>query len=175
MRILSLSLKNLNSLQGEWHIDFRHPAYSENGIFAITGQTGAGKSTILDAICLALYGQTPRLEDINSASNEIMSRNTAECWAKVIFSVKNKTYLCEWSQQRAYKKPEGKLQPHSHAISYYEEDEIGNNKEKIIKGGRKMKEQFLELLKKVKREGIDELIQFLEKSDLQFILQEFRN
>lgn len=132
MRILSLSLKNLNSLQGEWHIDFRHPAYSENGIFAITGQTGAGKSTILDAICLALYGQTPRLEDINSASNEIMSRNTAECWAKVIFSVKNKTYLCEWSQQRAYKKPEGKLQPHSHAISYYEEDEIGNNKEKII-------------------------------------------
>lgn len=28
-----------------------------------------------------------------------------------------------------------------------------------------MKEQFLELLKKVKREGIDELIQFLEKSD----------
>lgn len=39
------------------------------------------------------------------------------------------------------------------------------SKEKIIKGGRKMKEQFLELLKKVKREGIDELIQFLEKSD----------
>lgn len=39
------------------------------------------------------------------------------------------------------------------------------SKEKIKKGGRKMKEQFLELLKKVKREGIDELIQFLEKSD----------
>ena len=47
------------------------------------------------------------------------------------------------------------------------------NKEKIKKGGRKMKEQFLELLKKVKREGINELIQFLEKSD--FILFLFYN
>jgi exonuclease SbcC len=33
------------------------------GLFAITGQTGAGKSTILDALCLALYGKIPRLPD----------------------------------------------------------------------------------------------------------------
>lgn len=74
MRILALSLKNLNSLQGEWHIDFRHPTYADNGIFAITGQTGAGKSTILDAICLALYGQTPRLGELTQSRNDLMSR-----------------------------------------------------------------------------------------------------
>ena len=62
MRILSVRFKNLNSLAGEWFIDFSHPEYLSNGLFAITGPTGSGKTTILDAVCLGLYGRTPRLE-----------------------------------------------------------------------------------------------------------------
>ena len=54
MRILQVHFKNLNSLVGEWRIDMTHPAFASDGIFAITGPTGAGKTTILDAICLAL-------------------------------------------------------------------------------------------------------------------------
>ena len=50
MRILNIRFKNLNSLAGEWCIDLTHPAFVSDGIFAITGPTGAGKSTILDAI-----------------------------------------------------------------------------------------------------------------------------
>ena len=46
MRILQLRFKNLNSLVGEWLIDLSHPAFLADGIFAITGPTGAGKSTI---------------------------------------------------------------------------------------------------------------------------------
>ena len=53
MRILQVRFKNLNSLVGEWQIDLMHPAFASDGIFAITGPTGAGKTTILDAICLA--------------------------------------------------------------------------------------------------------------------------
>ncbi|MBO0362883.1 AAA family ATPase [Yersinia enterocolitica subsp. palearctica] len=42
MRILSLRLKNINSLQGEWKIDFTAEPFASNGLFAITGPTGAG-------------------------------------------------------------------------------------------------------------------------------------
>ncbi len=53
MKILSLRLKNLNSLKGEWKIDLLPSRLPANGLFAITGATGAGKTTLLDAICLA--------------------------------------------------------------------------------------------------------------------------
>ncbi len=43
MKILSIRLQNLNSLRGEWLIDFRDPAFADSNLFAITGPTGAGK------------------------------------------------------------------------------------------------------------------------------------
>lgn len=111
MKILSLRFKNLNSLKGHWKIDFQDPSFLENGLFVITGQTGAGKSTILDAICLALYQQTPRLDKITQSKNELMTRGTGECEAEVEFAVKNKKYRVFWGQSRARKSAEGKLQP----------------------------------------------------------------
>ena len=56
--------ENLNSLKGEWKIDFTAEPFASNGLFAITGATGAGKTTLLDAICLALYHETPRLQSL---------------------------------------------------------------------------------------------------------------
>lgn len=67
MKILSLRLKNLNSLKGEWKIDFTAEPFASNGLFAITGATGAGKTTLLDAICLALYHETPRLNKVSQS------------------------------------------------------------------------------------------------------------
>ena len=58
MRILQIRFKNLNSLAGEWAIDLTHPAFLSDGIFVITGPTGAGKTTILDAVCLAPVSYT---------------------------------------------------------------------------------------------------------------------
>ncbi|PCK08283.1 MAG: hypothetical protein COA42_09855, partial [Alteromonadaceae bacterium] len=117
MRIQHIRFKNLNSLVGEWTIDLDHPAFSNDGIFAITGATGAGKTTILDAICLALYGRTPRLPKINKSANDIMSRQTGECFAEVVFSNHSGQYRCTWSQRRARGKVEGELQSPKHEIA----------------------------------------------------------
>lgn len=119
MKILNLSLKNLNALKGDWHIDFTDPVF-DDGIFAIVGKTGAGKTTILDAICLAIYGRTPRLNSTSSISqthNEIMSLDTGECLAQVELAVHGKIYRFRWEQARANKKATGKLQPIKRQIS----------------------------------------------------------
>ena len=116
MRILSLRLCNLNSLTGSWTIDFTAPEYAAAGIFAITGPTGAGKSTILDAICLALFARTPRLGHISKGSNEILSRRTGACFAEVEFETRQGQYRCHWGQHRARRSAEGELQTPRHEI-----------------------------------------------------------
>lgn len=116
MRILKIHFANLNSLYGEWEIDLSTPAYVNDGIFAITGPTGSGKSTILDAICLALYGRTPRLDSIGSQSNEIMSRQRAHCFTSVTFETRHGVFRCTWEQHRARNRVEGNLVDSTHEI-----------------------------------------------------------
>ncbi|WP_127957931.1 AAA family ATPase [Serratia microhaemolytica] len=128
MRILQLRFSNLNSLCGEWQIDFTHPAFIADGIFAIIGPTGAGKSTILDALCLALYGRTPRLHKVSKSSNEIISRQRGECFAEVTFETQSGSYRCHWSQRRARNKANGELQPPKHEISDAESGQLLENK-----------------------------------------------
>ncbi|MEQ5806830.1 AAA family ATPase [Alteromonas sp. NFXS44] len=111
MKILTLRLKNLNALKGEWKLDFTGTPFTDNGLFAITGATGAGKTTLLDAICLALYHQTPRLGQLSASSNEIMTRGTGDCLAEVEFSVKGTAYRAFWSMRRARGNADGNLQP----------------------------------------------------------------
>ncbi|MBU1241786.1 AAA family ATPase [Myxococcota bacterium] len=117
MRILNVRFANLNSLAGSWEIDFTEPAYGNEGIFVITGPTGAGKSTILDAICLALYGRTPRLKKVTQSENDLMSRRTGECFAEVTFQTAAGTWRTCFRQTRAHKKPDGNLQVPRHEIS----------------------------------------------------------
>jgi len=110
MKILSLRLKNLNSLKGEWKIDFAAEPFIDNGLFVITGPTGAGKTTLLDAICLALYHRTPRMSSLSINTNELMTRHCADCLAEVEFEVKGVRYRAFWSQRRARDKASGDLQ-----------------------------------------------------------------
>ena len=124
MKILELRLCNLNSLYGEWRIDFDAPAFRSDRIFALVGPTGAGKSTILDAICLALYGATPRLGKINVNNNAIISRHSVECYAEVVFSTTRGRYRCNWQQHRVRRDPSGKLSEARHEISDADSGEL---------------------------------------------------
>ena len=123
MRIHTIRLANLNALTGTWEIDLDHPAYNDN-IYALTGPTGAGKTTILDAISLALYGRTPRLARIGKAGNEIMSRHSGTCHAEITFSTRTGRYRSHWSQHRARRKAGGELQNPKHELADADSGEL---------------------------------------------------
>ncbi|MGN0869280.1 MAG: AAA family ATPase [Akkermansia sp.] len=100
MNIEKIIFSNLNSLCGTFSVDFTHPSLDNAGIFVITGNTGVGKTTILDAICLALYRSTPRLGRISDKGNQIMTRGCNACFAELYFGHKGRHYKVRTSQTR---------------------------------------------------------------------------
>jgi exonuclease SbcC len=131
MRIEKLHFKNINSLKGEWTIDFTDPALSSSGLFLITGDTGAGKSTILDAITIALYGMTPRIEKLSTNTNEVMTRHTAECFSELEFNSDGHRYLARFEQRRAYNKKEGNLLQPSYRFKDYANNQDYTKKNEV--------------------------------------------
>jgi len=113
MKIIDLTFQNLNSIAGApVHIDFGSGALAEAGIFAITGPTGAGKTTILDAVTLALFGKAARYDGrIRAVPENMMSRGYGSCFSEVRFAAGGGIYTARWDLQRARKKAAGKVQP----------------------------------------------------------------
>ncbi|MFK4204708.1 AAA family ATPase [Acinetobacter junii] len=124
MKILSIRLKNLASLAGEHFIDFESEPLAHAGLIAIIGKTGAGKSTILDAMCLALFNQIPRLkgsdgklldvdgsELLTNSPLTVLRRGTGHGFAELCFVAQDqKHYLARWEIKRARENANGKLQ-----------------------------------------------------------------
>ncbi|TVR34268.1 MAG: hypothetical protein EA404_02960 [Spirochaetaceae bacterium] len=110
MRVLRIALTNLNSLRGSHVIELARQPLAGAGLFAITGPTGAGKSTILDAVTLALYGRAARYGN-RPSPEDVMSRHCGECNAEVEFAVSAGVFRATWQLRRARGKPDGALQP----------------------------------------------------------------
>ncbi len=117
MKILKVTIQNLNSLRLAKTIDFTASPLSDVGLFAITGDTGAGKTTILDAITLALYGKIHRNKDVN----EVMSYGAVESLAEVEFANNGKRYRSRWNLRRARKQLDGRIQPAEREVSEWNE------------------------------------------------------
>jgi len=108
MKILSVRFQNLNSLKGEHEIRFDQSPLADAGLFAITGPTGAGKTTILDAITVGLYGMVHRHN--NDKPLDLMTRHTSESTSEVEFEANGKRYRSKWQIRRSRGKAEGKMQ-----------------------------------------------------------------
>ena len=126
MKFIRLEIKNLASLdrqEGEV-IEFEKGPLGGSTLFSIVGPTGSGKSTILDAICLALFNRTPRYprakndrnqsieiygakgKDENARlaptdSRNILTRGKKEAYSRLTFIANDGTlYRAEWSVRK---------------------------------------------------------------------------
>lgn len=123
MEFQKLTIHNIASIE-DAIIDFEAQPLADCEVFLITGKTGAGKSTILDAICLALYANTPRLYSTKMQGatmdadkevkiddpRQLLRRNTAEAYVSLTFVGSNGVnYEATWAVTRAYKKVSGSI------------------------------------------------------------------
>ena len=131
MRILAIRGENLASLAAPFEIDLDDGPLGTTSLFAITGETGAGKSTILDALCLALYGQYPRVsvsrrEEVPDPSGQslnsgdpriILRRGAGEGFAEVDFLGRDGIgYRARWTAYRARNRANGRFQAETRSL-----------------------------------------------------------
>ena len=136
MKLQKLIIHNIASIE-DATIDFETQPLVGSEVFLITGKTGSGKSTILDAICLALFANTPRLvgtqmqgettdgnvEVTIKDPRQLMRRNTGEAFVSLTFTGSNGVhYEAIWSVSRAYKKATGNLQGKSWILKNLDAD-----------------------------------------------------
>lgn len=146
MKILSIRIKNLASLAGEQWIDFESQPLANAGLIAITGKTGAGKSTILDAMCLALFNKIPRLKEsdgklrdvdgselLSNSPLTVLRRGTGHGFAEVSFIAPDqKRYLARWELKRARENPTGKLQSVQRSLTCLSDGVVIADKTKAV-------------------------------------------
>ena len=136
MKLQKLTIHNIASIE-DATIDFEEQLLADSEVFLITGKTGSGKSTILDAICLALFADTPRLKGTLMEGNtkdeeksitmkdprQLMRRNTGDAFVALSFTGSNGVhYEATWSVNRARKKATGKLQDKSWQLKNLDAD-----------------------------------------------------
>ena len=86
MRPLRLDLHGFTVFRDATTIDF-----TDADFFALVGPTGSGKSTVLDAMCFALYGTVPRWSDRRSVANAL-APSASEARVRLVFEAAGARY-----------------------------------------------------------------------------------
>lgn len=95
-------MQAFGTFAGMCRIDFE--PFEKSGIFLITGETGAGKTTIFDAICFALYGTASGEKRKPGMFRSEYAKPTQQTAVQLRFSCGEKTYLVQRTpRQQGYK------------------------------------------------------------------------
>ena len=124
MKIKRLKIHNIASI-ADAEIDFDAVPLKDEALFLICGETGAGKTMLLDAICLVLYNTTPRLGSASRGDSytdvtgesitltnpvQYIRKGAWEGGIELDFETGGKDYHAIWSTYRANKKADGRFQ-----------------------------------------------------------------
>ena len=168
MKIRTLKIHNIASIC-DASIDFEGKDLASADLFLLTGPTGSGKTTVLDAICLALYNRSPRSDAGVSASikdsideltgtdpRRLVRANTGEAYVELVFVGNDaKEYVARWEVHRGkYNKTGIKL---SNTIWSIENKTDGTAPLVAEKRGRKSKDD------KTAVSGYDEVLDVIHK------------
>ncbi len=105
MRIERIEFEAIGPFAGKFDIDLAQ--LGDSALFLIDGPTGAGKSTILDAITFAIYGDTSGSESDKSRMRSQYAKPTQESWVRLTFSTPNGTYRIRRSPEYQKAKARG--------------------------------------------------------------------
>lgn len=114
MKIHKIQIENIASLKGAHNLDLDE-IQIEAGSFAITGDTGSGKSTILNCISLALYGRSYK----NLTQGDFVTLGQSAGKVELEFSCSGRRYLSIWGC-RVRKKNGEYLKTPTHTKEFYE-------------------------------------------------------
>ena len=129
MKLKQLIIDNIASIEHA-EINFAAAPLADEHLFLISGETGSGKSTIIDCLCLALYGDTPRLNAAKGADyttsreestsedslrtddvRQLLRRGAVSADVKLTFDDNDGTpYVATWHVHRSRNKVEGAIQ-----------------------------------------------------------------
>lgn len=148
MNIQKIEICNIASIEGPEIIDLTKEPLASAGIFCITGPTGSGKSTLLDAICLALFDDSPRFSNVTETSKiddvsgesytigdsrKALREGCGSGFAKVTFTgVDGISYEAKWEVSRARGKANGRLQPVKMSLENLKTGTLTNGNKKEV-------------------------------------------
>lgn len=151
MKLKRITIHNIASI-ADAEIDFVASPLADTPLFLIAGPTGAGKSIILDSVCLALYARAPRLtrfktdekyedstlvgvekeKDRNvgvDANRQLMRRATGECFARLLFEGNDgNDYEAQWHLHRSRNKATGNFQEEKRTLTLLKTGETWTKK-----------------------------------------------
>lgn len=148
MKPLKLSMSAFGPYAGKNHkLDFENELAGKN-MFLIHGKTGAGKTTILDAICFALYGDTSGNERDGKSMRSQFAKGNILTRVELEFKIKDRKYKVERipMQERPKKRGEGTVTQKAEATLWKCNKDDEEKEELIVSGIKDVNNKIKELI-----------------------------